>query len=470
VKDNIFAFSATETGYNHIKIDKVCEDASGVYNDEMMHICVVADGHGSDNYPRTERGSKMAVDAAIKCTVEFVKVARAEEVISDEKNNYSLLLQLAKSILKTWYQSIEEDYQENPFVESELEKVSEKYKRRYLAENEADRKIEKAYGCTLIIFAVTDRYSFGMQIGDGKCVVVDSEGEFSEPIPWDENCQLNVTTSLCDSDAIDEFRFYVTENKITAVFCGSDGIDDSYVNTQELYALYRSILTIFDEHGKAVGENEIKEYLPILTRKGSGDDVSIGVIIDMVQTQKVAAVLKMQSEIFNLLEEEKTTKRSIEKKQEKKNSLINKLQKSIADKKIENVEDDAIMQIKQLDVDCNELSCRLDEIKKRIKELEESCKDSTVELSATDIDFEAQIKTIQADGDNSVDISLESMDNKESSLQNRDTTTEDICVYEQQDEKISNESVKDNNNDENDESDKNDDNFESSDIQSTKEA
>jgi hypothetical protein len=170
------------------------------------------------------------------------------------------------------------------------------------------------------------------------------------------------------------------------------------------------------------------------------------------------------------LEEEKTTKRSIEKKQEKKNSLINKLQKSIADKKIENVEDDAIMQIKQLDVDCNELSCRLDEIKKRIKELEESCKDSTVELSATDIDFEAQIKTIQADGDNSVDISLESMDNKESSLQNRDTTTEDICVYEQQDEKISNESVKDNNNDENDESDKNDDNFESSDIQSTKEA
>ena len=49
MNDNIFAFSATETGYNHIRINKVCEDASDFYDDEKMHICVVADGHGSDN-------------------------------------------------------------------------------------------------------------------------------------------------------------------------------------------------------------------------------------------------------------------------------------------------------------------------------------------------------------------------------------------------------------------------------------
>ena len=54
--DKIFSFSATETGYNHIKAEpsKVCEDASGFYDDDQMHICVVADGHGSDNYPRTD--------------------------------------------------------------------------------------------------------------------------------------------------------------------------------------------------------------------------------------------------------------------------------------------------------------------------------------------------------------------------------------------------------------------------------
>ena len=96
---------------------------------------------------------------------------------------------------------------------------------------------------------VTDEYSFGLQIGDGKCVYIDADGKFSEPIPWDENCQLNVTTSICDSDAIDEFRYFVTENTPTAVFIGSDGIDDSYASDEELYALYRSILKIFIENG-----------------------------------------------------------------------------------------------------------------------------------------------------------------------------------------------------------------------------
>lgn len=65
MNDDIFAFSATEVGYNHTKIGKVCEDASDFYDDDDMHICVVADGHGSDNYPRTDRGSEMAVNSAM---------------------------------------------------------------------------------------------------------------------------------------------------------------------------------------------------------------------------------------------------------------------------------------------------------------------------------------------------------------------------------------------------------------------
>ena len=67
MSEEILAFSATVVGYNHIKKEKVCEDASGNYSDEKMKICVVADGHGSDNYPRTYRGSKFAVDAVINC-------------------------------------------------------------------------------------------------------------------------------------------------------------------------------------------------------------------------------------------------------------------------------------------------------------------------------------------------------------------------------------------------------------------
>lgn len=315
--NDYFAFSATEVGYNHTKISKVCEDASDFYDDEKMHICVVADGHGSDNYPRTEYGSKYAVNAAIESVIDFVNTADPKDVLKDNNNNYCMLNQLAKSILKAWYQSVEEDFNKRPFSEEELSLVSEKYKRKYISDNEEERHIEKAYGCTLILFAVTDEYSFGLQIGDGKCVYIDSDGKFSEPIPWDENCQLNVTTSICDSDAIDEFRYFVTENPQTAVFIGSDGIDDSYASDEELYALYRSILKIFIENGVDIGKSEIKEYLPVLTKKGSGDDVSVALIMDLQRATEIKTSFELQNEIFKLTEELKD-------KKSKKQSAIGK--------------------------------------------------------------------------------------------------------------------------------------------------
>lgn len=297
---SVFSNAATAQGYNHIKNNKVCEDSSGHYDAENFKICIVADGHGSDDYPRTDRGSRFAVDSAIKCIEQFVQTAPAIDVLADYKKNYPMLTQLAKSILNLWHQKIQSDYEKNPFNATELSKVNEKYCLKYLSDNEDIRKIEKAYGTTLIVFVVTEAYSFGIQIGDGKCVVVDQNGEFVEPIPDDDNCQLNVTTSLCDSDAIDEFRYYVTDSMPAAVFCGTDGIEDSYATLDELHALYRSILNIYIEYGIDIGNSELNEYLPVLSQRGSGDDVSIALIIDFDTLGSIRKILSVQDEIFDL--------------------------------------------------------------------------------------------------------------------------------------------------------------------------
>lgn len=297
---SMFSNSTTASGYNHIKNNKICEDYSGHYDSEKFKICIVADGHGSDDYPRTDRGARFAVESTLQCIEQFVQVAIPIEVISDKKKNYPMLTQLAKSILNQWHQQIRNDYDQNPFNEMELSKVREKYRVIYLSDNEDIRKIEKAYGTTLIVYVITEEYSFGMQIGDGKCVIVDKNGEFIEPIPTDENCQLNVTTSLCDGDAIDEFRYYVTDSIPAAVFCGTDGIEDSYASPDELYALYRSILNIYIEYGIDIGNSELQSYLPILSQRGSGDDVSIASIIDFDALGSIRKILSVQDEIFNL--------------------------------------------------------------------------------------------------------------------------------------------------------------------------
>ena len=378
---NFFAFSATDVGYNHIKAGKVCEDSSSFYDDDVMHLCVIADGHGSDNYPRTDRGSMMAVDAAIKCTVDFVKSANVGDVLSDEKHGFPMLLQLSKSILMDWHESVEKDYLADPFTEDELKNVSAKYRIRYLSENDKNRTVEKAYGCTLILFVVTAGYSFGLQIGDGKCVVVNKDGNFSEPIPWDENCQLNVTTSICDNDAISEFRFFVMEETPAAVFCGSDGIDDSYANSEELYALYRSILKIFIDYGDDVGKKEIKEFLPILSKKGSGDDVSIGLVIDSETVRQLSKKFEIQAELFNYGEKLKEKKRQLNSNLDKENSLSTRIKKWLDSDKgsNDNYEED-IQKINELRESRKSIDEDIEEIEKNIQKLKENLADEVEKL------------------------------------------------------------------------------------------
>lgn len=287
-----FAFS--EQGYNHIKSDKVCQDSSGHYSDDSMAIVVIADGHGSDNYPRTDRGSSFAVEATITAIREFVKTVEDSNIdISVDSESY--LEQLTKNILANWYEAVEADLEKDPFSEEEMSKVSYKYKKRYMS----GQRQEKAYGTTLIAACQTKNYWFGLQIGDGKCVCISQDGSMSEPIPWDEACQANITTSICDSEAIEEFRYCFMSECPVATLMGTDGIDDSYANSEEMYVLYRSILAIFAEYGRETGESEIQAFLPRLSRKGSGDDVSIAGIVSAKLSTTFIEVLKAQCEYAN---------------------------------------------------------------------------------------------------------------------------------------------------------------------------
>lgn len=404
--NKIFSFSATETGYNHIKAEpsKVCEDASGFYDDEQMHICVVADGHGSDNYPRTDRGSQFAVDVAIEQIKAFVgKIYNPNtdnpEISEKESNELidkllytkidetHLLQYLSRNILMKWREFVEKDVEDNPFQQSEMANVSEKYKKRYMSEDISERRAEKAYGCTLIAYVVTEKFSFGMQIGDGKCVVIDQNGSIAEPIPWDENCQMNVTTSICDSDASDEFRYFVTNEKPAAVFCGSDGIDDSYAHVEEMYALYRSILKIFVEHGIEVGKSEIKEYLPVLTKRGSGDDVSIALIMNIKRVTELTPVFTVQTELFNLENQLKEKQHVAAVNEEKEKALTTKMSslmrpgnRNLLNQQLYNQINELRVQMTQMDEEILTLQRKIENLKLRMPNIVAECESDMAEV------------------------------------------------------------------------------------------
>lgn len=267
---DMYAFHVIERGYSHILTDKPCQDYAASQYTQDYAIGVVADGHGSDRYFRSERGSKFAVEVTMTILQEF---------LSSTKNmtrlpNGDWQKQIAASIISRWNDRIENDKTTDPFTDVELQSLKDSERQQI-----EDGKWQSAYGTTLIAIVRTKACFLGLHIGDGKCVAIDSNGNPSQPIPWDNRCFLNQTTSLCDSNALYLFRFvYQTENLPVVAFIASDGVDDTYPTDERLYEFYRTVWKMFQDNLKSAKE-DLQSFLPKMSEQGSHDDISIAGII-----------------------------------------------------------------------------------------------------------------------------------------------------------------------------------------------
>ena len=276
------AFNITVQGASHIKKNKICQDNSFSFSDGKNYIIIVCDGHGGDNYFRSDKGSLYACRSAYECISEFLICAEEFNQVNTKRKN-EMIEQLEKSIISLWNEKVQNDVQQNPFSDEEMIAVSDKMKTLYLS----GEKIESAYGTTLIAVVATENFWLGIQLGDGKCVVLQDDISFNQPIPWNDKCFLNETTSMCDFDAFNNFRYYYSEVIPVAIYIGSDGIDDCFGDVSELYSLYGVISKSFSETEFEQAKEELEEYLPRLSEKGSGDDMSVAAIIDIEKLKEI---------------------------------------------------------------------------------------------------------------------------------------------------------------------------------------
>jgi len=284
------AFNLTEIGASHIKEAKVCQDDSLSFEEKSYAVAIVCDGHGSNKYFRSDRGSRIAAVVTMSAIQELMK----SRTIKNEQgsklidalftNPDKFMQQLAANIIYRWREQIAEDYQHEPFSENELALLSPKE----LAASQKEDGWVSAYGTTLIAAVRTSSFWFGLHIGDGKCVTVYDEGTTAQPIPWDEKCFLNVTTSLSDAQALSSFRsVFSAKNLPTAIFVGTDGVDDTFGNDEALESFYKTVAQLFNEKDFDEAKAELKTYLPKLSEKGSRDDVSIaGILYNNVVSKK----------------------------------------------------------------------------------------------------------------------------------------------------------------------------------------
>lgn len=334
-------FNISKLGASHIKDGKPCQDSSLSWEseDKTVQVIIVCDGHGGDTYVRSDVGSRLAAEVALRNIQDFVRNTsptlflnkegavtarpvdeedslfhhkkskpekdlteseleqRAQdqafyEAVKDIREQDYHLTRLFAGIYLQWLQAINDDAAAHPFNDYEKSQLK-------------TAKLIKAYGTTLIAYVRTPLYWFAFQIGDGKLVCCDRNMNWIEPVPWDCNCFLNFTTSLCNSNPIPSFRYAFNGkgNFPVVVIMGSDGLDDSWGTVERLTNFYSQTLCIFKELGVEEALKQLEEYLPRLSEKASRDDMSMAGIVDMDAVQTGLEIYAKQREIQQLEKE-----------------------------------------------------------------------------------------------------------------------------------------------------------------------
>lgn len=287
------AFSRSERGSRHMKTGIVCQDfALATDGVPGCSIAIAADGHGGADYFRSERGARFIVQAAATVLMEF-----ASEVSLVQLRDYAarnkVMREVFQKIHAKWLELIQADMFDYPFSEAQMENVSLKCRRQYLD----GKNVERAYGTTVIAALVTDKYWIGIHQGDGRCIAVRTDGTCEQPIPWDTRCEGNITTSVCDEDVINEFRHCFSEQLPAAVFLCTDGVEDAYPDLDGAYGFCQVLSSIFLSDGMPGLERAAAEYLPNLSRRGSGDDVTVAALFCPDRLEPITEVLKIEERL-----------------------------------------------------------------------------------------------------------------------------------------------------------------------------
>ena len=265
--------SCSQRGASHIRNDLPNQDA--FYSSKMLpdqdypfEVLAVADGHGSLKSFRSHTGSKFAVEEAVRLCSEFLSATKHAD-LSLIKN--SAEQHLTRHIIESWKRRVHQDIIENPFSQPELGVLPKDKEKRDLA-----------YGSTLLMAAVTDRFLIYFQIGDGEIIEVSEEdGQVIRPIPKDASLIANETTSLCMENPLPEFRFRfqnIAELPPRIILLSTDGYPNSFKTEEGFFKVGTDLLAILQKEGCEAVNQQLPEWLREASDLGSGDDMTLGIL------------------------------------------------------------------------------------------------------------------------------------------------------------------------------------------------
>lgn len=255
---------------------------------DLPLIVSISDGHGSDKCFRSDRGSRFAVS---------IGVDLMRELINDKRRDYDAtkIEAQARAMLpgvfaSRWNAAVAADLEREPLLKEELDRLEAKDGAPARATVEAHQSL--AYGATTLTIALTASFALYLQLGDGEIIIVSDAGEVSSPLPEDERLLANETTSLCSTQAAQDFRFAyqpLTQTPPALILLTTDGYANSFTDDAGFFKVGTDMLEMLRADGFDVVNRSVKGWLEEATRLGSGDDCTLGVIVRMDALNKPAS-------------------------------------------------------------------------------------------------------------------------------------------------------------------------------------
>ena len=260
-------------GKSHIKAKIKNQDSvlSKVISENIM-ISAIADGHGSKKCFRSDLGSKFAVESAI----DVIESIKNELIINDNQLNTKALGKFyTKKIICLWNEKIQDHINKNPIDFKTITDIDKS------AIESIKKNTTIIYGSTLLIVILIHDYIICYQLGDGDIMLISKAKKVSKPIKKDKRHIGNETSSLCITNAENEFRirmFRDLNQYLEMIILSTDGYSNSFSSDKDFLKVGYDLIDMQKNDGIEIIEENLKDWIEDTSFNGSGDDTSVSII------------------------------------------------------------------------------------------------------------------------------------------------------------------------------------------------
>jgi len=277
-------------GATHARAGEPCQDAIERWEQDGVVVLAVADGHGSERSPHSDKGARMAVDAAIHALCYLHAHSGFENLTAfkrsaEEQLPPALVRDWTERVLAYHYHTANEDAAGEGEAPAEPvregDAPAEPKGSAGASPSPTDADVLVQYGSTLLAVLASPEFLLFLQLGDGDILVVADDGTVTRPIPKDARLMANETTSLCTPHAWREVRVVfqpIVQSPPALILVSTDGYANSFVSEQEFLKVGPDYLRFIREEGFDRVASHLDEWLSEASAQGSGDDITLGMI------------------------------------------------------------------------------------------------------------------------------------------------------------------------------------------------